>query len=185
MRQAEVTRRAKIPSGRQRGPRCCKPLAEARHGVPQLKMPSLTSIRHERDLASGRVCSSTRGLLHLLRPCMATRYSPPVVPRRVRRARRRCVGQCGPLPAVLRDLQHGTRTHARYRAPALATRTDIDMLASGQWARIGKRRYRHASGIEICYEPNAYLWRVRGGYHDGAAWETLGPARYYVEKALA
>lgn len=60
-------------------------------------------------------------------------------------------------------------------------RTDLDMLASGQWVRVGKRHYRHASGIEIRYDLKAYLWRGRGGYHDGRAWETLGPARHNVE----
>ena len=73
----------------------------------------------------------------------------------------------------------------RFPADARATRTDLAMLASGQWARVARKHYRHASGVEIVYRPNQYLWEVRGGARDGNRWETLEPARYYVERGFS
>ena len=44
-------------------------------------------------------------------------------------------------------------------------KTINEMLASGQWAKIGKKAYRHVSGIEIG--------------HDGTCW-TVGGKRYHA-----
>ena len=63
-------------------------------------------------------------------------------------------------------------------------RTDLDMLASGQWTRHAKRHYIHASGVQIIYRWNDYLWEVIGGAQDGNRWETLAPARHFVERSL-
>ena len=64
-----------------------------------------------------------------------------------------------------------------------AGRTDVEMLASGQWTRDGRKQYRHASGVRIVYRHNDYLWEIIGGAKDGDCYEPLWVARYKVERA--
>ena len=71
-----------------------------------------------------------------------------------------------------------TNIHARR-----ATRTDLDMLASGQWNRIARKDYRHASGVRIVYRSNDYVWEIIGGARDGDCYTTLHITRYEVERA--
>ena len=63
-------------------------------------------------------------------------------------------------------------------------RTDIDMINSGQWAKVAKKHYRHASGVEIKYDCNAWVWEAIGGKEDGHCWTQLNHARWSVERAL-
>lgn len=61
--------------------------------------------------------------------------------------------------------------------------TNLDMIASGQWAKVGKKHYRHASGIEITYNCNKYGWQV--STKPQWLWKTLWVARYEAEKDAA
>lgn len=61
-------------------------------------------------------------------------------------------------------------------------RTDTEMLTSGQWAKIGTKHYRHASGIEIEYDCMAWGWKVSGVK---GVWSALWVARYEAEKLAA
>ena len=74
-----------------------------------------------------------------------------------------------------------TRTDLARRA----NRTDLDMLASGQWNRIARKDYRHETGIRIVYRNNDYLWEIIGGARDGERYTTLHITRDEVERALA
>lgn len=64
-------------------------------------------------------------------------------------------------------------------------RTDIAMVNSGQWAKAGRKHYRHASGIEVVYRPNVWAWEIVGGAGDGLRFGPLHAARSYVEYQLA
>jgi hypothetical protein len=59
------------------------------------------------------------------------------------------------------------------------TRTDLKMVNSGAWAKIGSRHYRHHTGIEITYNHNRFIWEIS----NGDAYKTLDIARYEAEKA--
>ena len=56
--------------------------------------------------------------------------------------------------------------------------TDKEMIASGAWAKLGDKHYRHHSGAEITYDHNGFLWIVNGklGY------KTLRVARWDAER---
>jgi hypothetical protein len=58
----------------------------------------------------------------------------------------------------------------------MPTTTGKDMLASGQWAKVGPKRYRHASGIEVVYDCNRFAWGV-----GDARYPALWIARQVVE----
>jgi N-acetylneuraminic acid mutarotase len=66
--------------------------------------------------------------------------------------------------------------------PRRKVRTDIEMINSGAWNKAGRKRFRHASGVEVFAKEN--LWHIKGGRHDGLRYETLWAARDIVEKAL-
>lgn len=63
------------------------------------------------------------------------------------------------------------------------TRTDLDMVASGQWAKVGKKHFRHVSGIEVTYDCNAWRWLVSS--EPRLTWGTLEVAAHVAEKAGA
>lgn len=66
--------------------------------------------------------------------------------------------------------------------PRRQGRTDEGMLASGAWAKVGRKEYRHESGARVIYRPNAHLWEIVGGAADGLRYERLWPARDTVER---
>jgi len=55
--------------------------------------------------------------------------------------------------------------------------TATTMKEDGMWAKVGKKHYIHASGNEICYDCNSWLWRING--KDG--YTTLWAAKYAAE----
>jgi hypothetical protein len=59
--------------------------------------------------------------------------------------------------------------------------TGREMVASGQWAKIGKKHYRHVSGIEVWYDCNAWKWRT--SLDKSLGWSALWVARYEVERS--
>lgn len=58
--------------------------------------------------------------------------------------------------------------------------TALEMLASGQWVRAGSKHYRHASGEEVRYDGNRWLWM-----HRGSGYSALWVARDAAEKWAA
>ena len=60
-------------------------------------------------------------------------------------------------------------------------RTDIEMVASGAWVKVGRKHFRHVSGVEVRYDSNAWLWKVSGGPWDRYGFEVLHGARSAVE----
>lgn len=36
--------------------------------------------------------------------------------------------------------------------------THLEIVAAGDFVKIGKKHYRHESGREIKYDPNKYVW---------------------------
>ena len=62
------------------------------------------------------------------------------------------------------------------------TRTDIDMINSGQWNRIGRKQYQNAQGVTIRYINNDWVWEIVGGANNGLRFTTLDIARYEVER---
>lgn len=61
-------------------------------------------------------------------------------------------------------------------------RTDIAMINSGQWARIGRKQYQNAQGVVIRYINNDWVWEIVGGASDGMRFTTLDVTRYEVER---
>lgn len=43
-----------------------------------------------------------------------------------------------------------------------ANDTHRQMVNSGAWAKVGKKHYRHVSGVEVRYNCNRWLWEVVG-----------------------
>lgn len=60
------------------------------------------------------------------------------------------------------------------------TRTDIDLVNAGDFVKVGRKHFRHASGLEISYDCNTWRWRAVG-----QLWATLDWAAYQVRKAAA
>lgn len=58
--------------------------------------------------------------------------------------------------------------------------TGIEMVNSGSWIKVGKKHYRHESGIEVRYDCNRYIWIVSTQPNHG--YSTLWVARYEAEK---
>jgi hypothetical protein len=54
-------------------------------------------------------------------------------------------------------------------------RTDLQIIADGDFAKIGKKHFRHVSGAEIQYDCMAWGWRACGWL-----WKTLEVAVYNV-----
>ena len=63
------------------------------------------------------------------------------------------------------------------------TRTDLALVASGAWAKVGSKHYRHVTGIEVRYDHNAWGWRV--STDESAIWPTLELAAYEAERHAA
>lgn len=53
-----------------------------------------------------------------------------------------------------------------------------EMLTSGQWAKVGRKHYRHESGAEVKYDHNAWGWRIN---ERPEVWGTLTVAKHNVE----
>jgi hypothetical protein len=53
------------------------------------------------------------------------------------------------------------------------------MIASGQWCKIGKKRYEHASGAAVWYDHNSFGWRID---ESQLVWSTLWIAKMEVER---
>jgi hypothetical protein len=68
-----------------------------------------------------------------------------------------------------------------------AQRTDKDMEVSGQWGKAGKRGgkqvWRHASGVEVSWNCNAWGWQISD--QPGRLFPALWAARVTVEAAAA
>ena len=62
------------------------------------------------------------------------------------------------------------------------SRTDLDMIASGQWTRVARKDYRHVSGVRVVYRCNDYVWEIIGGAQDGLRFGPLHVARHEVER---
>lgn len=62
------------------------------------------------------------------------------------------------------------------------SRTDLDMIASGQWIRVARKDYRHVSGARVVYRCNDYVWEIIGGAQDGQCFGPLHVARHEVER---
>lgn len=58
--------------------------------------------------------------------------------------------------------------------------TAKEILAAGDFAKLGKKHYRHVSGLEIAYDHKRYSWRACGK-HWGALWVAV----YEVRRAAA
>jgi len=56
--------------------------------------------------------------------------------------------------------------------------TGREMVQSGEWCKVASKHYRHASGVEIRYNCNRWLWEVS----TGEAYTTLWVARYTAER---
>lgn len=57
-------------------------------------------------------------------------------------------------------------------------------ITSGEWAKAGRKHYRHMSGIEVRYNHNRWLWEIIGGPEDGLAYGTLWIAQYQATHRL-
>lgn len=57
------------------------------------------------------------------------------------------------------------------------TRTDLDLVAAGDFVKLGRRHFRHVSGLEITFDCTRRLWNAAG-----FAWQTLDWAAYQVRK---
>jgi hypothetical protein len=57
--------------------------------------------------------------------------------------------------------------------------TATEMKSSGEWAKIGNKHYRHISGAEVKWVPNAWGWRIND---QRQVWDALWVAKYEVEK---
>lgn len=60
------------------------------------------------------------------------------------------------------------------------TRTDLDLVNAGDFVKVGRKHFRHVSGLEITYDSNAWHWRAVG-----RLWTTLDWAAYQVRKHAA
>jgi hypothetical protein len=58
------------------------------------------------------------------------------------------------------------------------TRTDLDLVNAGDFVKVGRRHFRHESGLEITYDCNRSHWLAAGN-----AWQSLEWAAYQVRKA--
>ena len=56
------------------------------------------------------------------------------------------------------------------------------MKHDGMWAKVGSKSYRHASGVTISYNHNAWLWVIEG---QTIGYKTLGVAKFHAEKLVA
>lgn len=61
-------------------------------------------------------------------------------------------------------------------------RADLELIASGAWAKTGRKTYQHESGIVVRYDCNAWLWEIIGGAEDGRFYQTLTVAAYFATK---
>lgn len=59
--------------------------------------------------------------------------------------------------------------------------TGNEMVASGEWNKIGKKHYVHISGFEIKYDCMAWGWLVS---NNKGIYQTLWAAKQIVEWAL-
>lgn len=57
--------------------------------------------------------------------------------------------------------------------------TATEMTESGEWSKVGRKHYRHVSGVEVRYDVNAWGWRVDGG---SEVWDRLYVAKAEAEK---
>lgn len=53
------------------------------------------------------------------------------------------------------------------------------------WAKVGRKHYRHDSGVEVKYNPNKWLWEVMGGENNGEAFGVLWAALHRAAKTPA
>lgn len=61
------------------------------------------------------------------------------------------------------------------------TRTDLELVKSGQWAKVAKKHFRHVSGVEVTYDCNAWGWIVSTSPRQ--VWSTLEVAAHVAEQA--
>lgn len=56
--------------------------------------------------------------------------------------------------------------------------TGKEMIAGGQWAKVGKSHYRHASGVEVSKDGGLWL----DSSQPSLRWSALWVARHEVER---
>ena len=49
----------------------------------------------------------------------------------------------------------------------------LSPVTTGTWERVGRKHYRHVTGIEVVYRSNAWTWEIVGGPEDGHRYSTL------------
>jgi len=64
------------------------------------------------------------------------------------------------------------------------TRTDLALVESGAWAKVGSKHFRHESGIEVKYDHNAWNWQIIGGRECGYRYGTLEVAAYSAVRGI-
>ena len=80
--------------------------------------------------------------------------------------------------------QGAPREGSLMNAGRTGRRADLELVATGAWAKTAKKTYRHASGIVIRYNHTAWAWEVIGGAEDGYMYQTMTVAAYSVERKL-
>lgn len=63
------------------------------------------------------------------------------------------------------------------------TRTDLEIVNAGDFVKVGKKHFRHASGIEIKHDCNAWGWRTTD--EPKWVWPTLYAAVSQVRGVVA
>ena len=66
-----------------------------------------------------------------------------------------------------------------------ARRADLDLIATGAWAKVASKTYRHISGIVVRYDCNRWAWEIVGGAEDGHMYGTLTVAAHSATRHLA
>lgn len=63
--------------------------------------------------------------------------------------------------------------------------TGQELVNSGAWVKVGRKHYRHVTGVEVVYDCNRWGWRIMAadGTSDGLVWSTLWVAAHYATKA--
>ena len=62
----------------------------------------------------------------------------------------------------------------------MSTTAKAQPTTSGTWNRIGRKQYRHISGVEVRYNHNRWVWVIFGGAQDGNAYGTLNVAQHFA-----
>ena len=58
--------------------------------------------------------------------------------------------------------------------------TAREIVAAGDFVKVGRKHYRHVGGAEIVYDCNAWQWKITGRK---GGWDVLWPAVHEVRRA--